>query len=186
MVASNLLTPGMTISIGGKLFRIESAVKVSMAKGTPFIKTKLRDLSNDEMSEKNFKLDQDVKEVSLSERTLEYLYPEKEGYLFLDVEELEQVMISSDVIGDRVSFLKEGIELSASCYGESVFSVELPQFLELMVSKTEEEEERAAAVANGTKRAVLETGAEIDVPPFVESGDVIKVDTKSGEYIQRV
>lgn len=186
MVASSLLTPGMTISMGGKLYRIESAVKVSMAKGTPFMKTKLRDLATEEMVEKNFKLDQEVKEVSLSEKTLEYLYPEKGDYLFLDIEELEQVVVASAVIGDRISFLKEGIELRANCYGDSVFSVELPQFLELMVTKTEDVEERSAQVANVMKRAVLETGAEVEVPPFIESGDIIKVDTKSGEYIQRV
>lgn len=186
MVASGQLSPGMTISVGSKLYRVESAVKVAMAKGTPFIKTKLRNLSNDEMVEKNFKVDQDVSEVSLSERSLEYLYLEGKGYLCLDVDNLEQVLVAAEVIGDRVAFLKEGIEVRATCYGETVFSVELPQFLELMVSKTEEVDERAAAVGNVTKVAILETGAKVEVPPFIEVGDIIKVDTRTGEYIQRV
>jgi len=94
-------------------------------------------------------------------------------------------LVPSLVIGDKVNFLKEGIELKAMFYGTSIFSVELPQFLELMVVKTEESES-AVHVANATKLAILETGAKVEVPMFIESGDIIKVDTQTNEYIQRV
>ena len=87
-------------------------------------------------------------------------------------------------MGNKVNYLKEGIELKAFFYGDTIFSVELPQFLELMVTKTQTDEE--IMTANGTKIAILETGAKIDVPPFIETGDIIKVDTKTDEYIQRV
>ncbi len=187
MVASNQLTPGMIVSISGKLFRVESVVKVTVAKGgQPFIKTKLRNLDGDKVVEKNFKVGQDVSEVTLEERKLEFLYLEGKSYLFLDIGNLEQVLISPEVIGEKVNFLKEGIELSATFYGTTVFSVELPQFLELMVAKTEAASESSSAMTNATKKAVLETGAEIEVPRFIESGDVIKVDTRHKEYIQRV
>ena len=185
MTTSNQLAPGMTLSIDGKVYRVESCVKVTVAKGVPFIKTKLKNLLSDEVVERNFKLNTAIEEVALSERRLEYLYLEGKDYLFLDIGNLEQILVPSQVITDKVNFLKEGIELKAMFYGNSIFSVELPQFLELMVVKTEESQS-AAHVANATKLAVLETGAKVEVPMFIESGDIIKVDTQTNEYIQRV
>lgn len=182
MTTANQITPGMTLNIDGKIFRVESSVKVTAPKGTPFIKTKLRNLITDETIEKNFKLDQTVQEVSLLERNLEFLYPEGKEYLFLDVGNLEQVLVPAGILSDKVDYLKEGIQVKAMFYGETIFAVELPQFLEIMVVKTE----GAEVSEQATKRAVLETGAKIDVPLFIESGDVIKVDTQTNEYIQRV
>jgi elongation factor P len=186
MTTANQISPGMTINLDGKIFRVESSVKVTVAKGTPFVKTKLRNLITDDVIEKNFKLDQPVQEVALAERTLEFLYPEGKEYLFLDIGTLEQVLVSSQVLSDRVHFLKEGIQVKAMFYGETIFAVELPQFLEIMVVKTEGAEGEAVAGSSATKRAVLETGAKIQVPLFIESGDVIKVDTQTNEYVQRV
>ena len=185
MTTTNQLTPGMTVSVEGKIYRVESCVKVTVAKGVPFIKTKLKDLMSDDVIEKNFKLNQPVQDVSLTERRLEYLYLEGKDYLFLDVGSLEQVLVPFHIIGDKVNYLKEGTELKAMFYGDSIFSVELPQFLELIVVKTEESQ-TAAHVANATKIAVLETGAKVEVPMFVETGDIIKVDTQTNEYVQRV
>lgn len=186
MSTSNQLTPGMTINVDGKIYRVESCVKVTVAKGgSPFIKTKLKNLITDEVTEKNFKLGQAIQEVSLGERKLEFLYMEGKDYLFLDVGNLEQVLVPASIIGDKVNYLKEGIELKAMFYGESIFSVELPQFLELMVVKTETGD-TPAHMANATKYAILETGAKIEVPLFIESGDIVKVDTHTNEYIQRV
>ncbi|MES2344673.1 MAG: elongation factor P [Chlamydiota bacterium] len=185
MITSNQITPGMTICIDGKIFRVESSVKVTVAKGVPFIKTKLKNLVTDELVEKNFKLQQEVEDVTLTERRLEYLYLEGKDYLFLDIGNLDQVVVPKEVIGDKVHYLKEGIELKSMFYGSAIFSVELPQFLELMVVKTEESDD-AAHVADATKIAILETGARIEVPLFVESGDIVKIDTQTNEYIQRV
>lgn len=183
MVLSNHLNPGMTISVGNKLYRVESSVKVTVPKGTPFIKAKLRDLAANELVEKSFKLNQSIDEVALTERHVEFLYPEGKDYLFLDIDSLEQVLIPSRIVGAHVNYLKEGVDLAASFYGNTIFAIELPQFLELMVAKVEETK---ASAANGTRIAVLETGARIETPPFIEVGDIIKVDTKTEEYIQRV
>lgn len=183
MVLSNQLTPGMTISISGKLFKVESSVKVTVPKGTPFIKAKLRDLNTQEVVEKNFKVDQEISDVTMTEKRLEFLYLEGKDYLFLDINNLEQVLIPAKVIGNKINFLKEGIDLTAAFYGQTIFSVELPQFLELMVSKTETTK---SSTANGTRIATLETGAKIEVPPFIETGDIIKVDTTAEEFVQRV
>lgn len=185
MTTSNQIAPGMTISVDGKIYRVESCVKVTVAKGVPFIKTKLKDLMTEEIIEKNFKLGQTIQDVSLLEKRLEYLYLEGKDYLFLDIGNLEQVLVPSAIIGDKVNYLKEGIELKAMFYGNAIFSVELPQFLEIMVVKTENSDS-PAHLANSTKTAVLETGAKVEVPLFVESGDIIKVDSHTNEYIQRV
>lgn len=182
---SNQMTPGIMISVDGKIYRVESAVKVTVAKGVPFIKTKLKDLMTDQLIEKNFKEGQTVQEVTLDERALEFLYIEGQDYLFLDIGNLEKVLISKNIIGDKVNYIKEGIEIKAMFYGDAIFSVELPQFLELMVVKTETDD-KPQQIAASTKMAYLETGAEIEVPLFIETGDILKVDTASSEYIQRV
>ncbi len=182
MVLSNQLTPGMTVSVGDKLYRVESSVKVTTPKGAPFIKTKLRELDSEKVIEKNFKLGQTIKDVALAEKKLEFLYLEGKDYLFLDIGNLEQVLVSPPIIGNKAEYLREGVDIKASFYGDTIFSVELPQFLELMVAKIE----NAAAVVNGTKVAVLETGAKIEVPSFIEVGDIVKIDTRTDEYVQRM
>src|ERR1700733_7553606 len=115
-VMTNQITPGMMLSVDGKIYRVESAVKVTVAKGVPFIKTKLKNLMSDDLVEKNFKLNQPVEEVSLTDRRLEFLYLEGKSYLFLDIGNLEQVLVPASVIGDKVNFLKEGIEIRALFY----------------------------------------------------------------------
>ena len=116
---------------------------------------------------------------------IQEIFSTTQDYLFLDVGSLEQVLVPSDVIADKVHFLKEGTEVKAVFYGETVFSVELPQFLEIMVVKTETAQ-ASNPMGNTIKTAFLETGAKLDVPLFVESGDIIKVDTHTREYVQRV
>lgn len=182
---STNITPGMTISINDKLYRVETAVKVTVPKGTPFIKTKLRDLHTNEVVEKNFKPNQSVKEVSLLERNLEYLYEEGGDYLFLDIDNLDQIHVTPTIIGNKIHYLKEGTDVKAQFYGDVIYSLELPQFLEIMVSKTEDLPENKM-MANATKKAVLETGAVLQVPLFIDVGDIVKVDTRNDEYIQRV
>lgn len=189
MATSNHITPGMTISLGGQIYRVESSVKVAVAKGTPFIRTKLRDLTTNDVIEKNFKLDQSIKDISLTEKRLEFLYIEGKDYLFLDIGNLEHVLVPKEIISDYSEFLKEGIEIKATFYGDAVYTVELPQFLEIMIAKLIIKECRKGAKhpqPTTTKTAILETGAQIEVPLFVETGDIIKIDTKTREFIQRV
>lgn len=185
MITSNQIVPGMTLSLNGELYRVESCVKVTVTKGHPFMKTRLRALRDEKVIEKNFKLTQQVEDVALQEKQLEFLYLEGKQYLFLDVGNLDRILVSAEVVGDRVQFLKEGVEMTATCYGETIFAMELPPFLEIMVAKTDAATDEKAKV-HGSKRAVLETGAVLEVPRFIEVGDIIKVDTKSKEYIQRV
>lgn len=184
-VTSNQISPGTTLSLDGKVYRVETSVKVTVAKGVPFIKTKLKNLMSDEVIEKNFKLDQAIEEVTLSEKRLEFLYLEGKDYLFLDIDELDELLVSSDVVGEKVNYLKEGIQIKAMFYGSAIFSIELPQFLELMIVKLEDMKSKVS-VSSASKFAILETGAKVEVPLFIEVGDIIKVDTHLGEYVQRI
>jgi len=184
-VTSNQISPGTTLSLDGKIYRVETSVKVTVTKGVPFIKTKLKNLMSDEVIEKNFKLDQVIEEVTLNERRLEFLYLEGKDYLFLDIDELDEVVVSSDVVSEKVNYLKEGIQIKAMFYGNAIFSIELPQFLELMIVKLEDMKSKVS-VSSASKIAILETGAKVEVPLFIEVGDIIKVDTHIGEYVQRI
>jgi elongation factor P len=179
------LVPGMTVNISNKIYRIESSVKVTAARLASFIKVTLRELLTDKLIEKNFKPDKEIEEVTMQEKTIIYMYLENKKYIFLDVDELTQIPLEQSIISDKVDFLKEGVELKASFFGQTVFTVELPQFLELTVMKTEEPNE-GGMIGSTTKTAVLETGAKIEVPLFVEVGDIIKVDTQTNEFVQRV
>lgn len=185
MVTGNQVTPGMVLSLDNELYRVESSVKVTLAKGNPFIKTKIRGLQSGKLIEKNFQLTQELEDVELTKRHLEYLYLEGKNFLFLDIGNLDQVLVPPDVIAEQVHFLKEGVSVEALFYGEMVFSIELPQFLELMVAQTETHSEERQ-IASQVKEAILETGAKVMVPRFIETGDVIKIDTRNKEYIQRV
>lgn len=182
---SNQITPGMIISLDNQIYRVESSVKFTVAKGVPFVKTKLKNLISGETIEKNFKVDQEVQEVKLTERRIEYLYLDGNQHLFLDIDNLEQVLVSKEIISDKVNFLKEGVIVQAMFYGDKIYSLDLPQFLELMVVKTEDLEPGATMFASN-KAAIIETGARVEVPMFIESGDIIKVDTITNEYVQRV
>lgn len=182
MATSSQLNVGMIISLDGSLYRVESVVKVTVPKGTPFIKTKLKDIHSNELIEKSFKPNQAIKDVALMEKKLEFLYPEGEDFLFLDIVSLDQVLIPAKIIGGKVNYLKEGVDIKAFFYGDTVSAIELPQFLELMVAKIKVE----GGAAGGDRVAILETGAKIEVPLFIEVGDIIKVDPSNEEYIQRV
>jgi len=181
MVQASQLMFGMTVVVAKKPYRVENTVKVS-SRGSTFIKTKLRHLHSNDVIEKNFRPNQELEQVSLEDHSLEYLYPEGKEYIFLDLNTLDIVNVPSSVIGAAVSYLKEGTEVKGSCFGKQIFSLELPQFLELMVSAID----TGSAKEEESRVAVLETGAEVEVPLFVDVGDIVKVDTKAQEYIQRV
>lgn len=185
MVLASQLTSGMTIMMAKKPYRVESAVKVTAQKANPFVKVKLRHLVSQETVEKNFRPTQELDEVALEEHRLEYMYPEGDNHVFLDMGTLDVMKVPEDVIGGKVHYLKEGIEVKGSCFGPTIFAVDLPQFLELMVSSVETGEETGKQ-GGSARIAILETGARLEVPPFIDVGDVIKVDTRLEEYIQRV
>ncbi|MCH1429253.1 MAG: elongation factor P [Chlamydiales bacterium] len=185
MVSSSQLTAGSTIKLSKAVYRVENVVKVTVTKGNPFYKTTLIEVSTGKVKEKNFKPGEKIEEVNLSKRELEFLYPEGKGFLFLSADDLEQIFLEKKVVGGASNYLKEGVLVTAFCYEDSVCALEIPQFLELMVTQTDVIDD-TVPVSNATKLAVLETGAKLDVPPFVEVGDIVKVDTLKNDFVQRV
>lgn len=185
MVVSQNLVSGMIIEVGQKLYRVDAATKVTLKNKNSFIKATLSPLQGKKKVEKNFKIGQSIQEVILEEHPLEYLYKEGSNHMFLRVDNLDTLAVPEDVIGDRINYLKESVAVMASFYGEQVFSIELPQFLEIMIVDVDEDLEDSSW-GKEMKKAELETGAAIYVPPFVEIGDIIKVDTYTDEYVQRV
>lgn len=185
MILASQLTPGLTIMIGKEPFKVETVVKVSAQKANPFIKAKLRHLVSQKLSEKNFRPTQEIEEVALTEHRLEYLYPENKAHVFLDLNTLDVVKVDKEIISEKEVYLKEGVEVKGLCYGPAIFAVDVPQFLELMISTISTKAE-SSRNGGGVRIATLETGAKVEVPPFIDVGDVIKVDTRTDEYIQRV
>lgn len=184
MILASQLNAGMTIALNGNYYRVESAAKVSVQKTLPLVRVKLHNVLSDEVIEKTFKPSQKLEEITISDHKLEYLYPQEKQYVFLDINTLDLITVSKEIIGDAVLFLKEGTEVKATCFGASIFSIELPQFLELMVASAGSIKKTSHDGA--TRLIKLESGAELEVPSFVEAGDIVKVDTKNKEYIQRV
>lgn len=185
MILAHQLTAGMTITLDNEFYRVESISKVTVQKTMPLIRARLREVQSGKILEKNFKPTQKLEEAAIEDHKLEYLYPQDGSYVFLDITTLDLVKVDKSIIGDSVLFLKEGTEVKATCFGSTIFSIELPQFLEIMVVSIGGALKKKTA--DGVLRsAKLESGAEVGVPSFVEVGDIIKVDTKTQEYIQRV
>lgn len=185
MVSSSQLSQGMTVKIGTCLYQVEDVTKVTVTKGSPFIKCTLLDLATGKTKEKNFKPTEKLEDIHLEKRKLEFLYAEGKQFLFLSCDSLDQILVDKKVISSDSSFLKEGVIVGASCMEDQVYAIELPRFLEFMVTRTDLVDD-SMPVSNATKTAILETGAQVEVPPFIEVGDVIKIDTQKNEYVQRV
>lgn len=187
MVSANQITLGMILSLEGGHYCVETLSKVTKEGERAAVQVKLRDIANDQTSDRTFQASDTVRDVVPSERVLEFLYPQDRDYLFLDINTLEEVTIVSSVIGARIEYMQAGVQVRASAYSDAIFAIELPQFLELMVANVEDQfVESTISGSVPSKKATLETGATLKVPSFVEVGDVIKVDTRAEEYIQRI
>jgi elongation factor P len=179
MTLAKQISVGMTLLIDGDIYRVEQPPKMVPVKGLQLINVSLRHLVTDHLTEKRFKPDQTVQEVTPVPKTLEFLYPEGNEYKFLDIGSLDIVGIPANKLGNKIHFLKEGIKIFSIHYADTYFSGELEPILELMVVKTEPADMGAGSSA--TKIAQLETGARLLVPLFVEAGDVLKIDTQRQE-----
>jgi len=158
---------------------------VKPGKGAAFVRTKLKNLKNNNILEKTFRGDEKIDEAYIEERNLQYQYASAGMYHFMDQENYEEVAISEESMGDKVKFLKDNIEVNAYYYKTAVMYVNLPNFVEYKVTHTEPGIKGYTA-KSGTKPATIDSGAMINVPLFVDTGDIIKVDTRTGSYVERV
>jgi elongation factor P len=184
MISTNDMRPGQTLNIGGTLFTILNYQHVKPGKGQAFVKTKLRNLTTGGVVDKTFRADEKVDLAVLDKREMQYLYQDDAGLVFMDGQTYEQVHVDPALLGDGVKFLKDGTVCLIPVYEGTPVGAELPITIELEVTKSEPGV-KGDRVSGALKSATLETGAVVQVPLFVEEGDRVKVDTRSGEYISR-
>jgi len=183
MISGSELRKGVIIELEDKLYQVLEYQHIKM-KRTALARVKLRDISAGHTIERTFQSGEKFTRVRLDSRPMQYLYNDDDLYYFMDEENYEQIPLSTSQLGDAINYLKEGMSLEVSSYKGKLVGVELPVAVELQVAETEPGFKGDTATA-GNKPAKLETGITIQVPLFINTGDVIKVDTRSGEYLER-
>ena len=184
MISGSELRKGVIIELDDKLYQVIDYQHVKM-KRTALAKVKLRDIRGGHTIEQSFQSDQKFTRVRIELRGMQYLYNDGGLYYFMDEENFEQMPLNVDQLGDAINYLKEGVSLQVSSYKGELVGVEMPITVELEVTDPGPGFKGDTATA-GTKPATLETGITIQVPLFVNQGDVIKVDTRDGSYLERV
>ena len=175
---------GLKIELEGEPYIITDFLHVKPGKGGAFVRTKLKSLVTGNVIDRTFRSGEKVQTPALDERNMQYLYREGEAYNFMDSDTYEQLTLTADQLGEDSNFLKENVQVRIVFHNGKPIGVELPFFVELTIVKSEPGV-RGDSARGGTKPATVETGAVIQVPLFLNEGDVIKVDTRTGEYIER-
>ena len=185
-MADAYIEKGTTYEIDGKVFECLEFLHVKPGKGSAFVRTKLKDVINGGVIERTFNPSKDVlKKAFIERKDVQYLYNDGDLFYFMDMESFEQTPVGKDDVGDSLKFVKENEMCKVCSYNGKVFSVEPPLFVELEITDTEPGFKGDTATG-ATKPAVVETGATVYVPLFVDQGDKIKIDTRTGEYLSRV
>ena len=184
-VSTNDLKNGMTLDLDGTLFQVVEFQHVKPGKGGAFVRTKLRNVRQGTTVERTFRADEKVEQAVIDKREMQYLYPEGDEFVFMDTQSYDQMQVPRTSLGDAAGFLLEGNTAVLQMYGTEIVGVDLPASVEVEVTYTEPglQGDRSSA---GRKPATIQTGLTVQVPLFVNTGDRIKVDTRSGEYITRV
>ncbi|MCK5594628.1 elongation factor P [bacterium] len=185
MISINSIKNGNVIKLNGDLFTVMYFQHFKPGKGGAFVRTKLKNFKTGAVADKTFRAGETVEDVRIEEKKLQYIYNSGEDYFFMDLETYEQMPINKIIIGDGIEFLKEECELTGIYCEDKLVNVEMPNFINLKVSDTSHFKKGDTA-SGGSKPATLETGAVIQVPAFVNQGDVVKVDIRSRKYLERV
>lgn len=184
MITAGDFRNGVTFEMDGQVVSIIEFQHVKPGKGAAFVRTKIRNVISGAVVEKTFNPTEKFPTAFIERKDMEYLYEDGELYYFMDNETYEQTPINKDVLGDNFKFVKENMICKVLSYKGNVFGVEPPTFVKLQVTQTEPGVKGDTAT-NVTKPATLETGAEIKVPIFINEGDTIQIDTRTGEYMSR-
>ena len=195
MVAAGDFKNGITVEIDGNIYQILEFQHVKPGKGAAFVRTKLKNIISGGVVEKTFRPTEKFENAHIDRKDMQYLYKDGDLYNFMDVETYDQIALDSEVVGDALKFVKEnetvkicshkGETVKICSHKGNVFSVEPPLFVELAITETEPGFKGDTA-QGATKPATVETGAVVNVPLFCETGDVLKIDTRTGEYLSRV
>jgi elongation factor P len=185
MISTGELKKGATIELDGKLYSILDYAHIKMGRGSAQVRIKFRDVRSGAIIEQTFQAGTKFQRARVERREMQYLYNDGEFFYFMNTETFEQIPVAADKVGDAAKYLKENDTCELVLYGDEVIGVELPITVELLVTDTEPGFKGDTA-SGGTKPATLETGLVVQVPLFVEPGTKIRVNTETGQYIERV
>ncbi len=184
MISAGDFRNGVTFEMDGNVVSIIEFQHVKPGKGAAFVRTKIRNVMTGAVTERTFNPNEKYPPAFVERKDMQYLYSDGDLYYFMDVESYEQIPISSSVLGDNFKFVKENMECKVLSYKGSVFGVEPPNFVDLVITQTDPGFKGDTAT-NATKPAILETGAEVKVPLFIDEGELIQIDTRTGDYMGR-
>ena len=185
MIMAGDFRNGMTFDMDGSVFQIVEFQHVKPGKGSAFVRTKIRNVISGGIVERTFNPSDKFQEAFVERREMQYLYNDGELYYFMDMESYEQIPLDKNILSDNFQFVKENEMVKVLSYKGSVYGVEPPTFVELLVTHSEPAV-KGDTVNNTMKPATLETGVTIKVPMFINEGDLLKIDTRTGEYNERV
>ena len=185
MLSAGDFRNGLTFEMDGQVMQVVEFQHVKPGKGAAFVRTMMRNVITGAVIETSFNPTAKFPSATVEKKDMEYSYSDGDLYYFMDMQTFDQVPLNSDKLPDSFKFVKEGHQCRLLSYKGSVFSVEPPMFVELEITETEPGVKGNTAT-NVTKNATVETGAVIRVPIFVNEGDVVKIDTRTGEYLERV
>jgi elongation factor P len=184
MISVNDFKTGVTVELDGAAYQVVDFQHVKPGKGAAFVRAKLKNLQTGATVERTFRGGEKVSKAHVDRREMQYLYNDGQDYICMDNENYEQISISKSQIGDGVKWLLENMNIYVLIFQGNIIGLELPNFVELRVTETEPGIKGDTATG-ATKNATLETGAVVQVPLFVEEGDILRIDTRTGQYMER-
>lgn len=185
MVSAGDFRNGVTFEEDGNVLQVVEFQHVKPGKGAAFVRTKLKNIINGGVVEKTFRPTEKCPQARIDRKDMQYLYSDGDLFNFMDTETYDQIALNAEAVGDALKFVKENEMVKICSYNGNVFAIEPPLFVELEITDTEPGFKGDTATG-ATKPAIVETGAKVMVPLFVEQGEVIKIDTRTGEYLSRV
>ncbi len=184
MISSNDFRPGVTIEIDNQVWQVVEFQHVKPGKGAAFVRAKIKNLQTQAVIERTFNAGEKVPRARVDRKSMQYLYESDGTYVFMDTETYDQIDLSSEQLDTALNFLKENMEIVVLFFNGLIIGVELPNSVDLEVVETDPGI-RGDTATGGTKPATLETGYVVKVPLFINTGDVLRIDTRTGDYIER-
>ncbi len=184
MISVNDFKTGATIELDGQAYQVVEFQHVKPGKGAAFVRAKLKNVKSGGVVERTFRGGEKVPKAHLDRREMQYLYNDGEGYVFMDTQNYEQITVDAATMGDNTKWLLENMNINVLFFQENIIGIEIPNFVEMKVIDTEPGVKGDTATG-ATKNAVLETGAVVQVPLFINTGDRLRIDTRTGEYMER-
>lgn len=185
MISTNDFHTGLTIELEGEVYQVIDFQHSKSGRGSAFVRTKLKNMEEGYLINKTFRANAKVERAHVDKREMQYLYWDDGGYVFMDTERYNQITLSKEQIADKINYIKENMNIQVLMYEGKPLDIDLPTFVELEVKKTPPGI-KGDTVSGGSKTATLETGLKVKVPLFINEGDLLKIDTRNDEYIERV